>query len=63
MNDSHKFDGAGTNPKNISTEHQAKGDPRDQSDTLDRPADKTHAASEFDPARDVGKAEPGAPKD
>ncbi len=43
---------------NLSTEHQNKGDAKQPSDTLDRPADQVHPARDFDPTNDVGKAEP-----
>ena len=48
----------GTKPSNLSTEHQKQGDAKRPSDTLDRPADQVHQAREFDPAEDVGHAEP-----
>lgn len=49
----------GTPQHNLSTEHQKEGDATRPSDTLDRPADKVHPPKDFDPVKDVGKAEPG----
>lgn len=50
-----------TDDRNLSTEHQKPGDAKRPSDTLDRPADTVHPAADFDPAADVGKAEPSKP--
>ena len=49
----------GADRRNISTEHQAEGDAALPSDTLDRPAEQVHPARDFDPAADVGRADPG----
>lgn len=54
-------DRGGPDPRNISTEHQEKGDARRPSDTLDRPADQVHPARDFTP-EDVGRAKPGKKK-
>ena len=43
---------------NLSTEHQKPGDARRPRDTLDSENDAAHRAKDFDPAEDVGKAEP-----
>lgn len=55
---------SGTDPHNLSTEHQEQGDAKRPQDTLDSPNDEAHWAKDFDPAGDVGKAKPtGNPLD
>jgi hypothetical protein len=46
----------GTSPDNLSTRNQEQGDAKRPADTLDR--DERPRAEDFDPAGDVGKAEP-----
>jgi hypothetical protein len=54
----------GTNPHNISTEHQKQGDAMRPKDTLDSDNDEAHWPKDFNPAEDVGKAKPsGNPTD
>jgi hypothetical protein len=54
----------GTNPHNLSTEHQKPGDATRPKDTLDSENDAAHWAKDFDPAEDAGKAKPsGNPVD
>ncbi len=48
----------GTPSRNISTEHQEKGDARRPADTLDNR--DAHDPRDFKPGRDEGKAEPGS---
>jgi hypothetical protein len=49
---------------NLSTEHQKPGDATRPKDTLDSDNDAAHWAKDFNPAEDVGKAEPsGDPAD
>ncbi|MCC2977794.1 hypothetical protein LK533_14050 [Sphingomonas sp. PL-96] len=49
----------GTPDHNLSTEHQKQGDATRPSDTLDKPAGDVPPAKDYDPAGDVGKAQPG----
>ncbi len=54
----------GTDPKNLSTEHQPAGEAMRPKDTLDSENDAAHWAKDFNPAEDVGKARPsGNPTD
>ncbi|MDP5277571.1 hypothetical protein Q9Q95_01440 [Sphingomonas sp. DG1-23] len=54
----------GTSPHNRSTEHQKSGDAMRPKDTLDSGNDAAHRAKDFNPAEDVGKADPsGNPAD
>jgi hypothetical protein len=54
----------GTDPQNLSTEHQKEGDAKRPKDTLDSPNDAAHWAKDFDPGEDAGKARPsGNPAD
>lgn len=54
----------GTDPQNLSTEHQKQGDARRPRDTLDSTNDSAQWARDFNPAEDAGKARPsGNPAD
>ena len=54
----------GTDPHNLSTDHQKPGDAAKPKDTMDSENDQAHWAKDFDPAADVGKAKPsGNPAD
>lgn len=48
----------GADPHNLSTDHQETGDAKRPADTMDSPHRQAHWAKDFDPAGDVGKAEP-----
>lgn len=54
----------GTDPHNLSTEHQKEGDAKLPKDTLDSPNTAAHWPKDFNPAEDVGKPRPsGNPLD